>query len=354
MNKLNEPVERAKQSELFTAPRLERDLNCFLAEQSEHIKELAAQAVKEEVSHVYFVGSGGSWSNMWSGAYLLSRFTDLPADVLTSYELIWRDPARLNERAWVFLASYSGGTEDTVAALRHAKAKGARTLAISKRCDPPSLMSAEADEVVDYDATALYVLPLATVYLFALEVARLRGVAGVEQAIEGLYALPPVLGRIYRDSQTKVEKLARQFLNADMLYVVGAGPLYGLAYKFALTVFMENIRVHGSVIESAEFRHGPCEMLERQKADVVFLVGTDESRAMTLRTLEFAKRQGARAIVYDLADYAEVHPLLAPFVLLIPMQWFTVYSALLRGITDLDERVYMGKGILSQGEGIWP
>lgn len=354
MDKLNELVEKAKQSELFTAPRLEEDLSHFLAEQGEHIKGLAAQAVKEKVAHIYFAGSGGSWSNMWSGAYLMSRFTNVPTNVLTSYELIWRDPARLGEGAWVFLASYSGGTEDTVAALRHAKAKGARTLAIVRRHDPPSLMSAEADEVVDYDATALYVLPLATVYLFALEVGRLRGGAGLEPAIEGLYALPPVLGRVYRDSEAEAEKLARQFLNADMLYVIGAGPLYGLAYKFALTVFMENIRIHGSVIESAEFRHGPCEMLERQKADVVFLIGTDESRAMTLRALEFAKRQGARTIVYDLADYAEVHPLLAPFVLLIPLQWFTVYSALLRGITDLDERVYMGKGILAQGEGIWP
>jgi hypothetical protein len=40
---------------------------------------------------------------------------------------------------------------------------------------------------------------------------------------------------------------------------------------------------------------------------------------------------------------------------MIPLQWFAVYSALLRGITDLDERVFMGRGLMSKGEGItWP
>ena len=61
-----------------------------------------------------------------------------------------------------------------------------------------------------------------------------------------------------------------------------------LAYKFGLTVFMENMRMDGSVIESAEFRHGPAEMLDRRSADLAVLVGTDESREMTWRTLDFA------------------------------------------------------------------
>ncbi len=136
---------------------------------------------------------------------------------------------------------------------------------------------------------------------------------------------------------------------------MAAGPLYGLAYKFALTVFMENIRVHGSVIESAEFRHGPAEMLDRQGADIVFLLGTDETRAMTQRVIDLVQtRDNVRTIVYDMADYGDVHPLLAPFVFLIPLQWFTVYSALLAGIHDLDERVFMGRGILAKGQATWP
>lgn len=353
MTDLKQLVEQAKRSELFTAPRLEADLAAFLAGQGGAIKALAAEAVASGVKHIYFIGSGGSWANMYSGAYLMGRFTTIPADALTGYELIWRDPARLGPDSWVFLTTYSGNTEDTVAALRHAKSKGARTIAIARRRE--STVKREADVLIDYDSTALYILPLATVYLFALEVARLQGNAAVAPVMEGLLALPPVLGRVYRESEARAAALSEQFADSTLLYTVAAGPLYGLAYKFALTVFMENIRIHGSVIASDEFRQGPVEALDRQGMDMVFLLGTDESRAMTQRVLDTVRaRPNVRTIAYDMADYPDVHPLLAPFVLLIPMQWFVVYAALRAGIHDLDERVFMGRGVLATGGATWP
>ena len=60
-------------------------------------------------------------------------------------------------------------------------------------------------------------------------------------------------------------------------------------------------------------------------------------------------------LVFDAADHEGLHPQLAPFLLLVPLQWFTVYSALLRGITDLDERVFMGHRVLATGpDATWP
>ena len=118
---------------------------------------------------------------------------------------------------------------------------------------------------------------------------------------------------------------------------------------------MENIRVHGSYIESGELRHGPIEAFERQRPDMVFVVGTDASRAMTLRSLDLVRQAGARTLVIDAADYPAIHPQLTPFLLLIPLQWFVVYSALLRGITDLDARVFMGRRLLATGpDATWP
>ncbi len=356
MGDLTALTEAAIGSEFFTGPHLAGDLSSFLAEQRPRIAQLARRTAVGEFTHIFFVGSGGSWSCMYSGKYLIDHLCGIPADVTTGYELTWRDPSRLDARSLVFLASYSGATEDTLAALRHANARGAHTVALVRR--RPSPMAREAAEVVDYDSSALYVLPLAAVYLFALELARVaKGsrASEADAALEGLLELPPVIEHAFREARAPMLDEARRFLSANLLYTVGAGPLYGLAYKFALTVFMENMRVHGSVIESTELRHGPVEMLERQRADMVFLLGSDASRPLTQRAIDIATGAGARALVLDAADYRGLDPLLAPFVLLVPLQWFVVYGALLRGIGDLDERVFMGHRVLASGpDATWP
>lgn len=340
-------------SELFTAPVLGIDLERFLEEDGPRIKSLAKQALEQNVQHFYWVGSGNSWVNLYSGKYILDKFTDLTSDVYTSYEFVWRQPKRLKEGAWVFLASYSGGTEDTVMALRYANSQGAHTIAFVNKAD--STMGREAEEAIAYNSKALYILPLAAAYLFALEIARLKGNLEAEQIIHGLYSLPALLKKQYIDEKEPARKYAEDFLHEEMVYTLGSGPLYGLAYKFGLTVFMENMRINGSFMDATEFRHGPVEMFDRAKPAFVILLGTDESRPVVSRVIELCKQYGSQTLVYDLADFGNVHPLLAPFVLMIPLQWFAVWSTLLRGIEDLDERVLMGRGILGKGLGVtWP
>jgi len=95
--------------------------------------------------------------------------------------------------------------------------------------------------------------------------------------------------------------------------------------------------------------------LERQRLDIEALVGTDASRDVTLRSIRVAEENGVCVPVLDAADHPGLHPLLAPFVPLVPLQWFTVWSALMRGITDLDDRVFMGRRVLATGpDATWP
>lgn len=350
---LDQLIEKAHQSTLFSAPVVGPDLERLLQRHGDSVRQLAQQALDEQVRHLYWVGSGNSWLNLYQGKYVQDQLTTLPSDCLPSYELVTRSPARLDERAWVFLASYSGSTEDTVMALRHAKARGAKTIAIVNKLD--SLMGREADLAFDFQSKGLYSMPMAIACLFALEMARLQGSDAATSIIENLYALPPILTRLYRSEAARARELAIQYADETLFYVLGTGPLWGLAYKFGLTVFMENMRVHGSFIDTAEFRHGPAEMLDRHKPVIVLLKGTDATRPMADRVQTIIERTGGRLIVYDAADYPDVHPLLTPFALKIPLQWFAVISTLLRGIEDLDERALMGRGIMSQGEGItWP
>ncbi len=350
---LEKLVENARQSNLFTAPVLGPHLERFLSEQGDAIRKLAGRAVAEGVQHIYWVGCGNSWVNLYNGKYLLDKFTNLTSDWLTAYEFVWRNPARLGKKAWVFISSYSGATEDAVVALRHANQSGATTIAIVNQAD--SLMGHEANTVIPYNSKALYILPLAAAYLFALEVARLQGAQEMDKIIKSLYTMPALLSQQYVEEEAPARKLAEEFVSEHMFYTLGSGPLYGLAYKFGLTVFMENMRVNGSFIETTEFRHGPVEMFDREKPAIVILKGTDESRPVSERVQQVCSINGAHVLVYDAADYPGIHPLLSPFALMIPLQWFAVWSSLMRGIEDLDARVLMGRGILGKGQGVtWP
>ncbi|GAK58050.1 sugar isomerase SIS [Candidatus Vecturithrix granuli] len=350
---LEKLVEQGINSLLFTAPVLGPDLERFLEQQGQALRKLAQQAVEEKVTHIYWVGSGNSQINLLSGKYLLDKFSDIPSDCFTSYEFVWSNPKRLSEKSWVFLASFSGATEDTVVALRHARAKNAKTIVLVNKAD--SLMGKEADVVFAYESKALYILPLAAAYLFALELARLQGNTEVEPIIRDLDKVPNLLKRQYLEEKEPAKNLAEQFKKETIFYTLGSGVLYGLAYKFGLTVFMENMRVHGSFMNAVEFRHGPAEMLDRAKPSFVILQGNDESRMVVARVIDLLRSQEVPLIVYDMAKYPDIHPLLAPFALMIPLQWFAVYSAFMRGITDLDERVLMGRGIMGKGNGItWP
>ncbi len=350
---LEKLVENAVNSALFTAPVLGPHLERFLNDHGARIRALAKKALDENVQQIYWVGCGNSWVNMYGGKYVLDKYTKIPTEIFTAYDFVWRDPARLNEKAWVFVSSYSGATEDTVVALRHANLRKAHTIALVNKAD--SLMGREASEVIPYESKALYVLPMAAAFLFALEIARLQGAAEAEEIIASLYRLPTLLSQQYIDEKEPTRKLAEAFLDEHLIYTLGSGPLYGLAYKFGLTVFMENMRVNGSFMDATEFRHGPVEMFDREKPAMVILMGTDESRPVVERVRAVCEANGARLLVFDSAKYEGVHPLLSPFVLMIPLQWFAVWSTLMRGITDLDERVIMGRGILGKGQGVtWP
>ena len=87
------------------------------------------------------------------------------------------------------------------------------------------------------------------------------------------------------DAHVKAVHSATRLKDQELIYTLADGPLFGLGYKFGLTVFMENMRVNGSFMEAAEFRHGPAEMLDRHKPAFVVLKGNDESRAMIDRIL---------------------------------------------------------------------
>jgi fructoselysine-6-P-deglycase FrlB-like protein len=351
MSTVHDAIELAKQSEYFSGARLPEELQAFLGAESEPCRELGRRLAG--ATHVYLVGSGGSWATLQTAKYALDGYLAAPIEALHSYDFIWRKPARLGKGALVVLASYSGETEDTVAALRFAKGAGATTVGIVKGGD--SAVRRESDHAIEYGSAAIFEAPIAALLLLAAGMCEGTPASGrAEELATAVAAVPEAARAALQGADAWAEEQARAFLSSRHLYVLGAGPLSPLAYKVALTVVMENIRIGGTWIDASEWRHGPAEALERSQADALMLVGTDASRAMCERSLAFLREHGARTLVIDAARYGDVHPLLTPLVLNSLTQWFTVWSAVLRGIDDLDHRVFMGRHVLAEGGHRWP
>ncbi len=351
MSTLDDHIARAKQSEYFSGARLPEELGAFLSARSGACRELGRALAGAE--RIYLVGSGGSWATLQTAKYALDGYLATPIEALHSYDLIWRKPAGLRAGALVILSSYSGETEDTVAALRFARAQGATTVGIVKGGD--SAIRREADHSIEYESAAIFEAPVAALILLAAGMSEgtPAAIAAEELAI-AVEAVPGAVRAALEGAGAWAEEQARALLSSRHLYVLGAGPLAPLAYKVALTVVMENIRIGGTWCDASEWRHGPAEALERSQADALMLIGTDASRPMCERSLAFLREHGARTLVIDAADYTPVHPLLTPLVLNTMTQWFTVWSAVLRGITDLDHRVFMGRHVLAEGGHRWP
>lgn len=347
MNQLAAHVEAAKRSTYFSGARLADDLATFLNDRAGAAAELG-EGLRGS-GRLYLIGGGGSLATLMTAKVLFDRLTAIPTEALSGYELIWRQPEALGPDATAVFASYSGETEDTVAAFRLARQRGARTVALVNEAE--STLGREADLTIAWGSAAIFEAPLAALTLAAAAAAGTRS-EEAEAIRASLLAAPAVIETAVAAEAERAEEKARRFLNSRHIYVLGAGPLAPLAYKVALTVVMENIRVGGTYCDAMEFRHGPAEALERTQVDAMLLLGTDESRPVTQGTLDFLDRQGARTLVFDAAEYGEIHPLLTPLILNSITQWFVVYSAILRGITDLDARVFMGHGVLTDAP--WP
>ena len=143
--------------------------------------------------------------------------------------------------------------------------------------------------------------------------------------------MPDLIEELLKSTEEENKKLAEDLKDEEFFYCLGSGVNFGLAYKLAMTMLMEGAIKHACPLYSAEFRHG---LIERAEKDVplIFLDADLESDELTKIAINFSKNKlDAKTIVYNLKDYADINPLLAPFVLVIPLEWFVYYLAHFNG-----------------------
>ena len=298
------------------------------ASESDNMANIAK--LVESADTVYLIGCGSSISTCYSIRDALASVCDLRIEVFTGYEFVYNKKLNEGENSIFIATSQSGETADTLAALRRANEFNIDTVSISN--EPESSMVKEAKYPVitlgntetAILGTKTYITQLACLYqiLFAAS-----GYDGADEILEQLKDLPDLIEELLASTEEDNKKLALELKDEDGFYCLGSGVNFGLAYKLAMTMLMEGAIKHACPLYSAEFRHG---LIERAEKDVplIFLDADLESDELTKIAINFSKNKlEAKTIIYSLKDYADIDPLLAPFVLVIPLEWFVYYLA---------------------------
>lgn len=299
--------------------------------EKEHMEQISKEFNKFD--KIFLIGCGSSISTCYTIRDAIKSLSTINIDVQTGFDFVDHQYLEKNCNMGVILTSQSGETSDTLSALRKAKEYNLKTVAITNVKD--SSMAKEADdsiitlcgEELAILGTKTYVTQLFALYVIFFNMIKTEK---AEKVLKELYTVPDLVEKLIKTTEEKSKEIAKENKDVDLFYCMGSGLNYGLAYKLSMTMFMEGSLKHACPVYSGEFRHGLIERVEKG-VTVVFLKSGDDFDDATDRAIKFCKDLEVNTIIFDLNDYADIDPLLTPFALIIPLEWFIYHLSIYNG-----------------------
>jgi glucosamine--fructose-6-phosphate aminotransferase (isomerizing) len=333
---------------------------------------LAGWAIPE--GEILIAASGSSRHSGLAAEILLEDLCGLAVDVeyASEYSTRGSDPTGALRHPSVLVLSQSGETSDTLAALREARHRSQKTLAITNVA--ASTMASEADVSMPVaagieraiPATKSFTCQLAALYLLALyEAARLGSMNAQTLAfhIRELQGLPASIEAQLDNWRHQAAALAEKYKSANTFLYLGRGIHYAIAREGALKL-KEASYVHAEGYPTGELKHGPNALVSDSVPLVVLatvdpaLPGSVLRYEKTLQLLRDMQAQGARVIaVANSSDteiaalasdciYVEPEPeYLLPIAEVIPLQLFSYFMALAHGV-NVDRPRNLSKAVV--------
>ena len=296
------------------------------------------------------------------GQFYFEQLARIGVEVDYGSEYRYRDPVVMAKTLAIGITQ-SGETADTLAALKEAAARGARTLAVCNVQGATATRQAEgfflthAGPEIGVASTKAFTTQLVVLLLLALRMGELRGTLEAGQRTELLQALrelPAVLDRVV-GLERQIYKWAQKWREATDFLYLARGPLYPIALEGALKL-KEISYIHAEGYPAGEMKHGPIALID-QHLPIVALMPDDPHREKTLSNLQEAAARDGRilALVSDgddsLNDIAEdvlhlphCNPWLAPILYVVPLQLLAYHIAVIRGC-DVDQPRNLAKSV---------
>lgn len=314
------------------------------------------------IGTVHLVGCGTAMHAGMVGKAAIEALARVPAQVEIASEFRYRNPI-LRPEDLVIIISQSGETSDTLAALKLAKSRGVPVLAIVNVVGSSIARAADyvmytyAGPEIAVASTKAYMVQMCVLYLFALRLAYARGMqtdAEIRRLTAELLRAGEVIKPRLADCE-QIKYLASRFVNTQSCFFIGRGFDYSLSLEGSLKL-KEISYVHSDAYAAGELKHGTISLVT-DGVPVIALATQKQVYEKTISNAKETKSRGAKVLLFTtrdavvpdgVADYVvrldDYDDLLMPLQLIVPLQLFAYYMAVLRGC-DVDKPRNLAKSV---------
>ena len=310
----------------------------------------------KELSSIYIVACGTAMHAGLTGKYAIEKLCRIPVNVVVASEFRYQDPI-LDKHSLCIFISQSGETADTIAALKLAKSKWAKTITVTNVFE--SSITREADYTIYTHAgpeiavasTKAYTSQVGVLISLAIYIKEtLSGSSSDTDLLKKeLLSIPKLMEDIMKDTEA-YHMLAKEMMHVHDLYYIGRGNDYHTAMEGSLKL-KEISYIHSEAYPAGELKHGPIALIDNGTY-VMGIITDSKTSEKTWSNLEEVKSRGAKIILVTNQNIEEdiviriplVNPILAPLLAVIPLQFIAYYIAKEKGL-DVDKPRNLAKSV---------
>jgi glucosamine--fructose-6-phosphate aminotransferase (isomerizing) len=314
------------------------------------------------INRIIITACGTSWHAALIGEYMLEEIARIPVEVEYASEFRYRNPI-VDEHTLVVVISQSGETADTLAAMREAKAKGARVIGICNVVgstiprETGSGLYIHAGPEIGVASTKAFTCQIIVLLIMTLLFGRSRNlpVEETQKIMKALQELPMIMKGVLENKEEEIKKLAQQYYQSSNFLYLGRGYNFPVALEGALKL-KEISYIHAEGYPAAEMKHGPIALID-ENMPVVVIATKDSVYKKVLSNIEEVKVRQGRVIaiaseddedIAKLVDHVITVPktldILMPIVTIAPLQLLAYHIAVLRGC-DVDKPRNLAKSV---------
>ncbi|GMB10953.1 MAG: glutamine--fructose-6-phosphate transaminase (isomerizing) [Candidatus Improbicoccus devescovinae] len=316
------------------------------------------------IKKICIVACGSAYHVGVAAKYIFETLIKIPVEVDLASEFRYRSPV-INTETLMIIISQSGETADSLAVLRESKRHGAKVLAIVNVVG--SSIASESDFVfytwagieISVATTKAYSAQLASIYLFAFYIAKIRDSLTNENSykkyLDSINKLPDLITNIL-ETKEEIYKIAKKYTACDNVFFLGRGLDYAVSLEGSLK-FKEVSYIHSEAYAAGELKHGTISLIET--GTLVYAIATNKRLfEKTVSNIREVIARGAVCVVItteskktDISDFAsdiicipDAPEFMLASLAVVPLQLIAYYTAVMLG-RDIDKPRNLAKSV---------